>query len=89
MISRDPTVHGDAVRHILTLDRIVPGPPKPPRGVVDIGAAITQPMLDEYRDASVAKAAGKESPRLVAAYWACLLGVAALILILVVRGLVS
>lgn len=41
--------------------------------VIDIGAAITQPMVDEYREATEARLAGRTSRRLTVAFWTCLI----------------
>ncbi|TDD29224.1 hypothetical protein E1218_04990 [Kribbella turkmenica] len=76
---------GDAV-HTLVFGLTMAQPTRQPRPLVtppgqartqgkavDIGEAITRSQVDEYRDASEAKAAGRESPRLVLAYWVCLI----------------
>ncbi|GAB3838216.1 hypothetical protein [Kribbella italica] len=66
--------------------------PKPQQSrpsVIDIGAAITQPMLDEYREASEARDAGLTSPRLTFAFWACLVVIGGLILFGAVYGLLA
>lgn len=82
--------HGDAVRTIVTMrwpERGEDLPPKP--RVIDIGAAITQPMLDEYREATEARLAGRTSPRLTAAFWGCLFAIGALIVFGVVYAIVT
>jgi hypothetical protein len=66
-----------------------PGQVRTQGKAVDIGEAITRSQVDEYRDATEAKAAGQESPRLVFAYWACLIVTGVGCLYFFVRGLVS
>lgn len=66
-----------------------PGQARTQGKAVDIGEAITRSQVDEYRDATEAKAAGHESRRLVFAYWACLIATGVGCLYFFVKALVS
>jgi hypothetical protein len=102
MAQQEPKpVMGDAI-HTLVFGLMMAEPTRRPRPLitppgqartqgkaVDIGEAITRSQVDEYRDATEAKAAGHESPRLVFAYWACLIATAVGGLYFFVEALVS
>ncbi|GAA3103911.1 hypothetical protein JOF29_003554 [Kribbella aluminosa] len=97
----DKPVMSDAAR-TLSFGLTMGQPTKPPSRIItpagtprtqgkalDIGEAITRAQMDEYRDASEAKAAGRESPRLVFAFWACLVIIGGMSAYFLVKALLA